>query len=48
MATGLSKVGIEPTVIADAAIFAVMSRVNKVSLTVVVVVFTVMLLSLNY
>uniref|UniRef100_A0A8C7SDB9 Translation initiation factor eIF2B subunit beta n=1 Tax=Oncorhynchus mykiss TaxID=8022 RepID=A0A8C7SDB9_ONCMY len=30
MATGLSKVGIETTVIADAAIFAVMSRVNKV------------------
>uniref|UniRef100_A0A673W4B8 Translation initiation factor eIF2B subunit beta n=1 Tax=Salmo trutta TaxID=8032 RepID=A0A673W4B8_SALTR len=30
MATGLSKAGIETTVIADAAIFAVMSRVNKV------------------
>uniref|UniRef100_A0A673W3Y7 Translation initiation factor eIF2B subunit beta n=1 Tax=Salmo trutta TaxID=8032 RepID=A0A673W3Y7_SALTR len=29
MATGLSKAGIETTVIADAAIFAVMSRVNK-------------------
>lgn len=30
MATSLSKAGIETTVIADAAIFAVMSRVNKV------------------
>lgn len=30
MATNLSKAGIETTVIADAAIFAVMSRVNKV------------------
>ncbi|CAB1342553.1 unnamed protein product, partial [Coregonus sp. 'balchen'] len=30
MATNLSKTGIETTVIADAAIFAVMSRVNKV------------------
>lgn len=30
MATGLSKAGIETTVIADAAIFAVISRVNKV------------------
>lgn len=33
MATNLSKAGIETTVIADAAIFAVMSRVNKVNLT---------------
>lgn len=31
MATSLSKADIETTVIADAAIFAVMSRVNKVS-----------------
>lgn len=31
MATSLSKAGIETTVITDAAIFAVMSRVNKVS-----------------
>lgn len=30
MATSLSKAGIETTVIADAAIFGVMSRVNKV------------------
>lgn len=30
MATSLSKADIETTVIADAAIFAVMSRVNKV------------------
>lgn len=30
MATNLSKAGIETTVITDAAIFAVMSRVNKV------------------
>lgn len=30
MATSLSKAGIETTVIADAAIFAVISRVNKV------------------
>lgn len=30
MATSLSEAGIETTVIADAAIFAVMSRVNKV------------------
>lgn len=30
MATSLSKAGIETTVIVDAAIFAVMSRVNKV------------------
>ncbi|CDQ93981.1 unnamed protein product [Oncorhynchus mykiss] len=30
MATNLSKASIETTVIADAAIFAVMSRVNKV------------------
>lgn len=30
MATSLSKAGIETTVITDAAIFAVMSRVNKV------------------
>lgn len=30
MATSLSTAGIETTVIADAAIFAVMSRVNKV------------------
>lgn len=30
MATSLSKASIETTVIADAAIFAVMSRVNKV------------------
>lgn len=32
MATSLSEAGIETTVIADAAIFAVMSRVNKVHL----------------
>lgn len=31
MATSLSKAGIETTVITDAAIFAVMSRVNKVT-----------------
>lgn len=31
MAVSLSKLGIETTVITDAAIFAVMSRVNKVS-----------------
>lgn len=30
MATSLSEAGIETTVITDAAIFAVMSRVNKV------------------
>lgn len=33
MATSLSKAGIETTVITDAAIFAVMSRVNKVCST---------------
>ena len=33
MATNLSKASIETTVIADAAIFAVMSRVNKVNFT---------------
>lgn len=33
MATSLSKADIETTVIADAAIFAVMSRVNKVQQT---------------
>lgn len=31
MAVSLAKAGIETTVITDAAIFAVMSRVNKVS-----------------
>ena len=30
MATSLAKVGIETTVITDSAVFAMMSRVNKV------------------
>lgn len=35
MAVNLSKAGIETTVMTDAAIFAVMSRVNKVGICAV-------------